>query len=84
MSGYVASARIRAVSPRFVVMDGGATLESPAHGLSMAGLAPAVEDLVTTATAAGRVASRIGERFAAFGARWSQLTWYLFDPESWR
>jgi len=31
-----------------------------------------------------RVAQRAAERIAAAGARWAQLTFYLFDPESWR
>jgi hypothetical protein len=26
----------------------------------------------------------LGERWAAFRARWSQLTFYLFDADGWR
>src|SRR5438309_3497116 len=31
-----------------------------------------------------RVARHAADRIAAAGARWAQLTFYLFDPESWR
>lgn len=79
MSGYVASARIVRAAPRFVRANG--ALE---RSFQAADALP-VEDLIVeagppVASAWGRVA----ERAAAAGERWSQLTFYLFDPNSWR
>jgi hypothetical protein len=79
MSGYVASARIVRAAPRLVRAN--AALERSIDGA----LGLPVEDLIVethppTVNAWGRV----GERVAAAGERWSQLTFYLFDPNSWR
>ena len=90
MSGYVASARIVSAPPRLargrglargqgipdtdrfaIVAD-----EPPKPGLSSA-----------IVIEAGPGASRPGpivERLLAARERWSQLTFFLFDPNSWR
>jgi hypothetical protein len=79
MSGYLASARIVRAAPRLVRANG--AFERSIEGA----LALPVEDVIVeadppVASAWGRVA----ERAAAAGERWSQLTFYLFDPNSWR
>jgi hypothetical protein len=79
MSSYVASARIVHAVPRLARSN--RSVERAIEG------APAlpVEDLIVeadplVASAWGRVA----ELATAAGERWSQLTFYLFDPNSWR
>jgi hypothetical protein len=73
MSAYAATARIDRVVPRLVV------------GRSMAGGAvepvdsPEVDDLVDVA-----VEDPLLDRLIAARERWSQLTFFLFDPNSWR
>ena len=79
MSGYVASARIVRVAPRLVRANGAPdrSIDGP--------LALPVEDLIVEACPPVASAwGRVGERVAAAGERWSQLTFYLFDPNSWR
>ena len=79
MSGYVASARIVHAAPRLVRPNG-------AHERSIqAADALPVEDLIVEAgpPLAGAW-GHVAERVAAAGERWSQLTFYLFDPNSWR
>jgi hypothetical protein len=79
MSRYVASARIVRVAPRLVRANGAPdrSIDGP--------LALPVEDLIVEARPPMASAwGRVGERVAAAGERWSQLTFYLFDPNSWR
>ncbi len=83
MSGYVASARIVRAAPRLVRAGG------PVERPSAVALPTAAETLVVEADppAAGwasRIAGRAAERVAAARERWSQLTFFLLDPESWR
>jgi hypothetical protein len=79
MSGYVASARIVRVAPRLVRAN--LALERSIDGA----LALPVEDLIVEAHPPVASAwGRVEERVAAAGERWSQLTFYLFDPNSWR
>lgn len=86
MAGYVASARLQGGVPRFV--GGGAAAAWFADGQGMAGGEPAAEN-------AGQVADHvdlvgrpmddvIADWLASVGESWSQLTFFLFDPESWR
>jgi hypothetical protein len=80
MSGYVASARIVRAAPR---------LARPGRVIELAGLAPPGEP-AEILIVDGDDASSLGagltltERSAAFRERWSQLTFFLLDPESWR
>jgi hypothetical protein len=83
MSGYVASARIVHAAPRLVRADG--HVERPgAVGLPMPAETFIVEAVPPAAGAASRIAERAAERAAAVRERWSQLTFFLFDPDSWR
>jgi len=84
MSGYVASARVRGV-PRLVRADpvversiAFGPLDAPR--LVDVELEVAIEGDRTLEWSVGGLADRI----AAFRERWSQLTFYLFDPNSWR
>jgi hypothetical protein len=82
MSGYVASARIVRVAPRLAragpVRDGVAEpWATPA--------APAIEPLIVEADPfIASDSSPLVQRVLAVRERWSQLTFYLFDPNSWR
>ena len=80
MSGYVASARIVGRAPR---------LARPSDRVAVRRiepLRPATPDVLILdadapqATAAGGLL----ERVHAIGERWSQLTFFLLDPNSWR
>lgn len=77
MSGYVASARIVSAGPRLargerlaIVVD---ELPRPT-----AGPASVIETVDVSR------AGPIVERLLAARERWSQLTFFLFDPNSWR
>lgn len=78
MSAYAATARIERVSPRLVIGRAGdddvVPRASPAANLDepVAELAAAVGD------------DPFAERLAAARERWTQLTFYLFDAQSWR
>jgi hypothetical protein len=83
MSGYVTSARIVHAAPRLVRAD------NPVERPSVVALPPQagiliVESDAPAAGAASRIAERAEERVAAVRERWSQLTFFLFDPNSWR
>jgi hypothetical protein len=75
MSGYVASARIAGSTPRLAVAG-----SPPDADEGHATIAPAT--LVETGT--DHAEDPLVERWSAFRARWSQLTFYLLDAESWR
>ena len=79
MSGYVASARIVHAAPRLVRPN-----QAIERSIQAAD-APPVEDLIVEAGPPGASAwGCVAELVAAAGERWSQLTFYLFDPNSWR
>jgi hypothetical protein len=72
MSGFAANGRVERASPRFVGMhaaDRAAPVTRP----------PDVVELVDD-----RATDPLADRWAAFRDRWSALTFYLFDPQSWR
>ena len=81
MSGYVASARIVHVTPRLAraggVSDGAAEPRSAPTAV--------IETLIVEAdpSATGKPTPLV-ERFRAARERWSQLTFFLLDPDSWR
>jgi hypothetical protein len=78
MSGYVASARIVRAAPRLARAD------TVRDGFAERSASPAVETLIVDfdpSVAAGR--STLVDRVEAVRERWSQLTFYLFDPNSW-
>lgn len=79
MSGYVTSARIVSAAPRL------ARGEQPA-AVGDEPRKPAVITAIVIEAVAGDDSRRgpIIERLLAARERWSQLTFFLFDPNSWR
>ena len=79
MSGYVASARIVRAAPHLVRAHWAA--ERPV-AVASPGMAETliIESDLPAAGASGSFA----ERAAAVRERWSQLTFFLLDPNSWR
>ena len=85
MAGYVASARLQGGVPRFV--GGGAAAAWSADGRRAAG--PHGTDHQALAADHVELVGRpvdevIADWLASVGESWSQLTFYLFDPDSWR
>jgi hypothetical protein len=74
MTTYAASARIDRANPR---LDRGAARRA-SDTAWQATIDDSSEPLVVDMTPATT------ERWVAFRERWSQLTFFLFDPESWR
>jgi hypothetical protein len=78
MSGYVAQARIVRAAPRLVrsgldaARSGGVPRPGP-------GLAEIEAD-----GAGDQLGSSLAERWHDVHERWAQLTYFLFDPDSWR
>jgi hypothetical protein len=90
MSGYVASARITRGAPRLVRPD---RALDPAREVTHVAATPTpaepviVDSMVDPGALAATLAvrrDRLADRAAAFRERWSQLTFFLFDPNSWR
>ena len=80
MSGYAASAQIRGARPR---------LADPAWvdgvGVATGGREPAAPEIVSLEPGEGSsAATSFADRWDAARERWAQLTFYLFDTESWR
>ena len=79
MSGYVASARIVRAAPRLVRAD------ARRDGFVESSSARVIDAQILESERSIEAASvGIGERVAAVRERWSQLTFFLFDPNSWR
>lgn len=79
MSGYVASARIVSAAPRL------ARGERPAIGADEPTKPAVITAIVLEAVPPDDSRqSPIIERVLAARERWSQLTFFLFDPNSWR
>jgi hypothetical protein len=81
MAGYATQARLEGVSPRLALIG--------AHPFPTRSRieAPTAEPTVTAdrIELVGRpIDERIGDWLASIGESWSQLTFFLFDPESWR
>jgi hypothetical protein len=79
MSGYVASARITRGSAR--------PARSPDLRFTPAELiepASAGASLIDTTPAADAPSGAVAVRWSALRERWSQLTFFLFDSNSWR
>jgi hypothetical protein len=81
MAGYATQARLDGVTPRLALIGGnrstpGWRIDAPADE------APVTADRVELV---GRpIDERIGDWLASIGESWSQLTFFLFDPDSWR
>jgi hypothetical protein len=80
MSGYAASARLQGGSTRFVAAGSdrrsapGGAVATPAAWLDREWAEPAEPPL----------GKRLAGRWQDLREAWSQTTFYLFDPESWR
>jgi hypothetical protein len=72
MSGFAASGRVERVSPRL------------ARGGADGNLATAQPDEDVVEFVDVPTADPLIDRWATFRERWSELTFYLFDPQSWR
>lgn len=85
MAGYVASARLQGGVPRFV--GGGAVATWSTDGRH-AGGANGTDDPALAADHVELVGRPVDEVIAdwleSVGDSWSQLTFFLFDPDSWR
>lgn len=81
MSGYVASIRVVRASPRLVAGRPGELSTASIATIAPAATAAAIVEADGSSAAA---VSRLSERLRAFRDRWSQLTFFLFDPDSWR
>jgi hypothetical protein len=73
MNGFVTSGRVERVSPRFAGIHGSD------RGVPTTRQSEDVSELVED-----RGLDPLADRWAAFRERWSALTFYLFDPQSWR
>ncbi len=78
MSGYVASARIVRAAPRLA--RAGGAIDPRAAPPARVADPPAIVET----GAAPAPGPSLAERRDAFRERWSQLTFFLFDGESWR
>jgi hypothetical protein len=78
VNGYAASARVIRVQPRLV--DHGRSADRAA---AWSVVEPAVVEDVELTPDAEPVIS-LDERWERFRDRWSQLTFFLTDPNSWR
>jgi hypothetical protein len=73
MNGFVVSDRVPRAAPRLVRAGGGE------RGLETDPLPEALVELADI-----RTADPWQDRLAALRDRWSELTFYLFDTQSWR
>jgi hypothetical protein len=73
MSGFAVSGRVERASPHLAVTH------DRGRGPTSSRRSEEVSELVDV-----RAADPLGDRWAAFRDRWSALTFYLFDPQSWR
>ena len=72
MNGFAAGGRVERGSPRLVHR----------HADRNVATKPASEDVTEFVDV--RTADPLIDRWAGFRERWSELTFYLFDPQSWR
>lgn len=84
VAGYAVSSRLQGAVPRFA--GAGPSVGGPAGVLVYDALPAGAEPpLVDQVDLVGRpLAESIRDWLASIGESWSQLTFYLFDPESWR
>ena len=81
MSGYVASARIVRTSPRLARAT--ATLD-PGDWRPAVADEPSIVDATAVSAGGPTLSVTLAERRDALRERWSQLTFFLLDGESWR
>jgi len=83
VAGYTASARLQGATPQFAFAGGHA--HDPAALGATEGQVAWERGGIDQLELVGRpIDDTIGEWLASVGESWSQLTFFLFDPESWR
>jgi hypothetical protein len=83
VAGYAASGRLQGVVPRFAGADPG--FGAAAWTLPAGTVEPADAAAIVQVELVGRPLDEvIRDWLASIGESWSQLTFFLFDPESWR
>lgn len=80
MSGYTASARLHGGSPRFIAAGPG----RPAEFAGAVATVAAWLERERLAASRRPIRERLTGRLNDLRETWSQTTFYLFDPESWR
>jgi hypothetical protein len=84
VAGYAASSRLQGAVPRFAGASpghGGAAVPLGPESIPIVGEQPIFDQVELV----GRpLDEAIGDWLAAIGESWSQLTFYLFDSDSWR
>ncbi len=84
MAGYAASSRLQGAVPRFAGAGPSVGGTAPSHAVDER---PAVTEppVIDQVELVGRpLDESIRDWLASVGESWTQLTFYLFDPESWR
>jgi hypothetical protein len=85
VSGYAASARLQGGVPRFI---GGDAVTAWSTGENTDPATPPIEEARHAAEHVELVGRPLDEVMAdwlaSVGESWSQLTFFLFDPDSWR
>ena len=86
MAGYAASATLRGGNLRFASWGTGAEPAGPAATVPVVAEAAKVQaDAAAPIELLGRpLDQRLGDWLASLGETWSQTTFFLFDPNSWR
>lgn len=89
MAGYAVSGRLQGAVPRFAGWGPAPIRGVRAPSAGLVELEPpephAGEPRVDRVELSGRsLDEALREQLAAIGESWSQLTFYLFDPDSWR
>ena len=87
MAGYAANGTLHGAVPQFVAIGGRTGSGGSRLSTTSADSAPSGE--LTAETTPIDLVGRpldavIGDWLASIGESWSQLTFYLFDPQSWR
>jgi hypothetical protein len=80
MSGYAASARLHGGSTRFVAIG----FERRVAPVDPVAVPSAWFDRELVGPPGRPLGERLAERLDDLRETWSQTTFYLFDPESWR
>jgi hypothetical protein len=83
MAGYAVIARIGRADPHLTIRDLDVDLDRDAAGPDR-GLPADVPTIVNDRLDGSTLDERLGDHFARLGEAFSQMTFYLFDPESWR
>ena len=81
MAGYAASATLRGGAPRFAGWDTGCGRLAPSV---LPWVEPTSDNLLPIELVGRPLDERLAEWLASIGQAWTQMTFFLFDPESWR